>query len=383
MQKRYLWLLVSVLLVLSLGCSLGSLTEKAQEVGEQAEELAEQAQELAEDAENLTEGLGGETEAEAGESVPEAEADAEEIELDAAALAGLDSYRTIMIMRFETEDGTVEETQMEMAATRDPAAHQIIMTGGFSADGSSMEIIQIGNHQWMKMGEEWMQTELSDEDVSSFEDNLPFSPDDVQEDMLEQAEYQGKETVNGIHTRHYLLDKQVMEMMGAMSGMTPGNTGEVESAKMELWIANQSGLPAFTVRMESAVEGMVMEDEEVTSYFMSWNVTDINTDMTIEPPAEATSGGLPDDIPGYPNATNETVMMGMISFGTADDFDTVVDFYAAELVSAGWSKAEGGMSMEGLVMDTWTKDERTLQLNITTDEDTGEVSVMLMVEGEE
>lgn len=189
MQKRYLWLLVSVLLVLSLGCSLGSLTEKAQEVGEQAEELAEQAQELAEDAENLTEGLGGETEAEAGESVPEAEADAEEIELDAAALAGLDSYRTIMIMRFETEDGTVEETQMEMAATRDPAAHQIIMTGGFSADGSSMEIIQIGNHQWMKMGEEWMQTELSDEDVSSFEDNLPFSPDDVQEDMLEQAEY--------------------------------------------------------------------------------------------------------------------------------------------------------------------------------------------------
>ncbi|HEY89589.1 MAG TPA: hypothetical protein G4N98_07640 [Thermoflexia bacterium] len=378
MKKQYLGWLLTVLVVLSLGCSLGSLTEKAQEVGEQAEELVEQAEDLAENAEKLTEGAGGEE-----EDAPEAESDEGEIELDPAALEGLDSYRTIMIMRFEAEDGTIEETRMEMSATREPAAHRIVMAGGLSADGDSMEIIQIGNQQWMQMGGEWMQTQISDEDVSSFEENLPFSPDDVQADMLEEAEYLGKETINGIRTRHYLLDKQLLEMMEATGGMAPGEVGEVESAKMELWIADQGDLPAFAVRMESEVEGLEMGDEKVAKYFMSWDVTDINADITIEPPAEATSGGLPEDIPAYPNATNQTTMMGMTSFEVGDDFETVVDFYAAELVSAGWSKAEGGMSMEGLVMDPWTKDERTLQLTISSDDDTGEVSVLIMIEGEE
>ncbi len=378
MKKQYLGWLLTVLVVLSLGCSLGSLTEKAQEVGEQAEELVEQAEDLAENAEKLTEGAGGEE-----EDAPEAESDEGEIELDPAALEGLDSYRTIMIMRFEAEDGTIEETRMEMSATREPAAHRIVMAGGLSADGDSMEIIQIGNQQWMQMGGEWMQTQISDEDVSSFEENLPFSPDDVQADMLEEAEYLGKETINGIRTRHYLLDKQLLEMMEATGGMAPGEVGEVESAKMELWIADQGDLPAFAVRMESEVEGLEMGDEKVAKYFMSWDVTDINADITIEPPAEATNGGLPEDIPAYPNATNQTTMMGMTSFEVGDDFETVVDFYAAELVSAGWSKAEGGMSMEGLVMDPWTKDERTLQLTISSDDDTGEVSVLIMIEGEE
>lgn len=378
MKKQYLGWLLTVLVVLSLGCSLGSLTEKAQEVGEQAEELVEQAEDLAENAEKLTEGAGGEE-----EDAPEAESDEGEIELDPAALEGLDSYRTIMIMRFEAEDGTIEETRMEMSATREPAAHRIVMAGGLSADGDSMEIIQIGNQQWMQMGGEWMQTQISDEDVSSFEENLPFSPDDVQADMLEEAEYLGKETINGIRTRHYLLDKQLLEMMEATGGMAPGEVGEVESAKMELWIADQGDLPAFAVRMESEVEGLEMGDEKVAKYFMSWDVTDINADITIEPPAEATNGGLPEDVPAYPNATNQTTMMGMTSFEVGDDFETVVDFYAAELVSAGWSKAEGGMSMEGLVMDPWTKDERTLQLTISSDDDTGEVSVLIMIEGEE
>ncbi len=381
MRKRYLWLLVGVLVVLSLGCSLGGLTEKAKEVGELATELSEQVEDPSEDAEKPAEGSGGETEAEEG--VTEAESDEGEIELDPAGLEGLDSYRTIMLMRFEAEDGTVEETRMEMSATREPAAHRMVMTGGLSADGGGMEIIQIGNQQWIQMGGEWMQTQVSDEDISSFEENLPFSADDVQADTLEKAEYLGKETINGIRTRHYLVDKQLMEMMDAMRGMTSGEVGEVESAKMELWIADQSDLPAFAVRMESEVEGLDMGDEKLAKYFMSWNITDINKDITIEPPAEAMSGGLPEDIPLYPNATDQTTMMGMTSFEVADDFETVVDFYTAELASAGWSKAEDGMSMEGLVMDTWTKDERTLQLTITADDDTGEVSVLIMLEGEE
>ena len=381
MRKRYLWLLVGVLVVLSLGCSLGGLTEKAKEVGELATELSEQVEDPSEDAEKPAEGSGGETAAEEG--VTEAESEEEEIELDPAGLEGLDSYRTIMLMRFEAEDGTVEETRMEMSATREPAAHRMVMTGGLSADGGGMEIIQIGNQQWIQMGGEWMQTQVSDEDISSFEENLPFSADDVQADTLEKAEYLGKETINGIRTRHYLVDKQLMEMMDAMRGMTSGEVGEVESAKMELWIADQSDLPAFAVRMESEVEGLDMGDEKLAKYFMSWNITDINKDITIEPPAEAMSGGLPEDIPLYPNATDQTTMMGMTSFEVADDFETVVDFYTAELASAGWSKAEDGMSMEGLVMDTWTKDERTLQLTITADDDTGEVSVLIMLEGEE
>ena len=379
MKKQYLGILVAFLLVFSLGCSLGGLTEKAQEAKEQAEGLVEQAEELAEEAEGLT---GGADNAE--EPAPEAESELEseeesaaEEEIEIGSLEGLDSYRLTMEITFEMTDGSVERNVMEISATRNPDAYMFIMTNtGDSEEAGNMQMIRIGNQQWMQMGDEWMQTQVSEEDVSNFEEEMPFSADDMSGDMLDSGEYLGKEKINGINTRHYRIEELTDAMMGG-AGLS-----EIENATQEVWIADESGFPAFVVRMKSEVESADMQGDGISKYTMFMEVSDVNADFTIEAPAEAMEGGLPEDIPVYPNATNQTVMMGMVTFEVEDDFEAVSDFYTTELEGAGWSKAEGGMAMEGMVMDTWTKEERSLQLTITADDDTGEVSVMLIVEDE-
>lgn len=263
---------------------------------------------------------------------------------------------------------------MEMKATRDPAAQHIIVTGD-ATEGQSVEIVQIGNQQWLRFGEEWIQTEADEAEALNFEEDLPFSLEDIEEQTWDDAAFVGQETVNGISTRHYRVQD-----MGWESFLTA--EAEIESATAEYWIADEANLPAFPVKMVVEISGKDTDvEDDLRTYFMSMEVTDVNADLVIEPPAEAESGGLPEDIPLYPNRKNQTSMGGMLVFETEDAFESVADFYASEMEAAGWSLEEGGMSTEDMVMQTWTKDGRSAQVMISVDE--GVVSVTVIIgEGE-
>ncbi len=287
-----------------------------------------------------------------------------------------------MIIRTEMADGTVEEMVMEMAATRDPAAQHIIITGAI-AEGEKMEIVQIGNQQWVQFGEDWIQSQVEEDDAFDFsQEDLPFSAEDINDEALDNAKYVGKETVNGLPTRHYSLDTSILgaEMLGWESMVE-----SIEEASMDIWIVDKANLPAFAARTIIEAKGTAPEGqaEAVVNLYMSMDVTDVNTGFTIEPPEDAASGGLPEDIPVYPNRQNQTSMGGMMTFETEDEFASIVEFYTSEMEASGWSLGEDNMSTDTMEMQTWTKDARSAQLMISADENTDLTSVTIILQEEE
>ncbi|RLD03189.1 MAG: hypothetical protein DRI56_12900 [Chloroflexota bacterium] len=358
MKRKWIALLIVTLLMSSLACSLTGILKGVEEVSEKAQEVVAEVEDIAEESEDF---VGDAADSESGTG-----------NFDPSALDELDSYRMTMVMRFEHDDGTTEENTLESAYTRNPSASHTIMTGMMGADDESkMEIIQIANEQWIQMGEDWIYSEVP-EDEDSFSNAMDF--DELNEEALEHAKDLGKETINGIRCRHYLIDDEYY-LLDAEDMV-----GEVEDGTMEIWIADEKNLPAFTVRIEYEVHGKGSDSDTIESFYMTMDVTDVNTNITIEPPTEAESGGgAPDDIPMLTDAHNKTVMDDVIFYETDNDFQFAVDFYATEMVNAGWSGPETVMSMDNMSMQNWTKGDRTAQVNIIGDDETGAVSITIML----
>jgi len=285
------------------------------------------------------------------------------------ALKNLDSYRTKTIMRSEFEDGTTEEVSLLQECIREPFATRTVMaTIGETEDATGqMEMIQVGTTQWINFGGQWMQTETTD-DISTFEDNLITFEDITSGVTGDEYKYLGRETVNDLSTKHYRLDLSSVQA-AAMFGTN------VTEASSEVWIANESKLPPFMVRMIVTYKGDIETDRPGTAT-ITQDVYDVNKSFTIEPPEEALAGGLPEDVPMYPGGTELTTMSGMVSFKTVDDAATVTAFYEKALSDNGWGK-----DPEGFV-PTWTKEGRTLELYVS-DEETGGASVVIMIQAEE
>jgi len=70
----------------------------------------------------------------------------------------INTYRSRIMMKWETLDEPKEEGSMEMLGeyVKDPAAQRFVMssTGTAPEDTGTMEYIQIGDTAWMNMGEE-------------------------------------------------------------------------------------------------------------------------------------------------------------------------------------------------------------------------------------
>ena len=371
MNRKWIVLLIAFLLTFSLACSLMGIVEGVKEVSEKAQEVASEVEEIAgemnEDAEE-----GEESSSDEGEESAE-EDDIEANDYDPNALSELSSYRMAMVFRFENADGTIEEQTLEGSYTREPKASHTVMSGmmGGEEEGA-LEIIQIGDEQWIKMGEEWIYSQTSAEE-DDFLNLTEFN--DLNDEALASAKDLGNEKVNGIRCRHYRV-KDTAFLLGA-----DAMVGEIEEGQVDIWIANEKNLPAFAVRMQYEIHGKAEGENTVESMYMTMDIIDINADFTIEAPEGAEAdGGAPEDIPLMADAKDKTVMAGVIFYETDSSFQATVDFYATEMTNAGWDGPETVMSMEGLSMETWTKGDRAVQVNIVVDDDTGKVSVTIMLE---
>lgn len=369
-MKRWMLLLIAALLVFSLACSVLGGDEGTTEPGTPGE-------------------AGDETpiSQENGESVADDDADDDADDADDAdddddaappvmdenALEGLDSYRSTFHMHMEIDDGTIEDIFMEQDAIRDPFAQRMVMRseGEGEEENFSIEIIQIGDTQWMSFGEEgWMQTTVGEDEAGFFEEGMIYSVDDFTASAEDQDyEYLGKEKVNGVRTRHYRLTLDALEMAALTGG------SDVDEVSAEIWVVDESDLPEFPIRFVMEFHGEVEEGKPGTMT-LTQEVYDINVKFTIEPPEGASETGLPDDVPMYPDATEITSFAGFVNFHVADDVDTVTAFYDAELQSAGWT------SNGDEFFPTWEKDGRTLQLMISAG-DGGGSDVMITLEESE
>ena len=331
-MKRTLWIAVRLVALASLACSLGGLG------GGTTEESAPPQATSGEAPTQPPEG------GESGEVPPP--------EVASDALEGLDSYRGRIVWQWTSEEGTPEYMEMEIEETRDPPAKRYVI----NAEGESMEWIQIGDTTWICSDGSCIQSQQNEEMTAAFgQGPMIFGLENASE-FLEGTEYEylGQETVNGVRTRHYILTPSPMMLM-------PLTAGEVDDIHSEVWIANESGLPAYMARFTFSWKGT--HEGEAGSGEYTFDIYDVNVDITIEPPEEAGSG-LPEDIPLYPNATNVVTMEAMATFTSPDDPATVADFYRTELATLGWNP-ETDESMGGIIMQTWTKEGRQLTLTIS------------------
>ncbi|HOU15565.1 MAG TPA: hypothetical protein PKZ84_20880 [Anaerolineae bacterium] len=359
MKRQWIvWIAVVVLMVVSLGCSLFG-AKATKEPGEVAQPTAT-SQAPASEKETEAQTPQAESEKETPESADESFA------IDADALEGLDSYRMQMTWSFTADDGKVEEFSIEEEATRDPVAQRYTMT---SAD-QSIEFIRVGDTQWMRLGEDWMQTSVSaDEEIGQF--GQFAQPDQIFSTTDKDAyKYLGKETINGIKTRHYQLKENMWNTTWSLTAK------EVEEGSLELWVADENDLPKIAVRFEAKVKG-TFEDDRKGELFLTWEIFDVNADITIEPPADAEGMGLPEGLELCPDSSDLTVMGKMTIFTCAGTVEDTAAFYTEALKNAGWEVDGEVTSLEGMMMGNWKKGDETLSLTITKDDDTNGSNVML------
>jgi len=357
---RRVWLLVGLLLAVSLSCSLwpgSKASEDADEPGVAVTVESEEQNEAPVDG-----GSEAEDEPEDGFS------------FDEASLDSLSSYQATMAWRVEKEDGTVESFSFEQAATREPPAKHMTMV----SDDETVELIQIGGDTWMRLGEEWIATSSDEVSADDFGEVLHTGDAWVSGLGDDAYGYVGKETVNGLQTRHYRADDA--EDWGMFLGLY-GGEGQPKKGVADLWVADEPDIPDVVVRLVVEVE--FEADDATGKMFLTQDTTDINVPITIEPPADVAVGGLPEGIPMYPDATEVTKFGTMTSFSAADDVATVNAFYEDALSAAGWEVEGEPTEMEDTVMSTWAKDGQTLTLMISSEDDGASSSVVVMLEGGE
>jgi len=361
-MKRKLLLLVGILLIVSLACSglsFGGSDEPAEDPN------ADVTMEAVVEDDEVVEDEPAIDDAEEADDLDEA------LTYDSDGLDQLDSYRATISYELKKAGGTTDSFRLEQAATREPAAQHLTMS---SADGD-IEYIQIEDQMWIRFGEEWIQGSADTADMGDdgFGSMLSSSDDWISDVDEGDYEYLGKETVNGIRTKHYRVEYSE----GWMGMLDQADAdGDIDNGVADVWIANEPDLSEFIVRYRVELEGTL--DGEEGTVTLAQDVTEVNEDIKIEAPQGVAMGGLPEDIPVYPDATDLTSFGGMTTFTAPDDVETVDDFYTDALADAGWEKGGDGFDMENMVSSTWSKGSEELSLTITADDD-GLVTVLIMV----
>ncbi len=402
-MKRLTLMIVVLLLALSLACGGSKATpEKATPEGQgtakTVEATAEKTVEKEAPSTNKTvEATEAPKETEEPKETPTEKAqpsggDNAAFHIDSGAFEELDSYRSEMNISFTPADGDEGTIHIIQEATTDPAAQHLVMDMAGSFPGAeamsggepfAIEVVVIEDQQWMNFGGMWMQTSSDSEDALNMDDMSGLQETFVNPDNLNSLSEEeglkliGDEEVNGINTKHYSAEYD------ALWGKLGIDSEDIESGSADIWVASQSGLPQFVVKMEFNVEGKLDigdTGEKVDgTMVLKMEVTDINQPITIEAPEDAVGGGLPEDIPEYPNGKDLSALGGMVMFTTEDSVDDVTKFYEDEMEKAGWTAGEASF-----LGPSWTKDDRKVELMVTEDEEKKETSVIIMItEGEE
>ncbi len=208
-----------------------------------------------------------------------------------SGLEDLKSYRLTWTSEWTPEDPTKKPMQMTWTQefTTDPSAQSIAWSGSSEATGGEETISRmwrIGPTTYMMFDKDeetqCMAITQDEEDADP-----PFDPSLL--GGVEDAKYVGRETVNGIRTKHYVYDSTGFALLGA------------DQVSGDVWVAEDGG---YMVKEMLTWEGgaglfsMAAQDEAKGKGSWTWELSDINAQFTIEPPEEclnpAGDAALPD-----------------------------------------------------------------------------------------
>lgn len=348
-QRRFIWGAIALLVLAAMACSLGGKTATPPPGATSAPPSEGPATSLPTSP----------TEAPATEEAPP-------LEIAPNALENLNSYRARLVMRQTVEGSATETLTMEQEETREPAARRIVITSEGGENPGTVELVQIGNTSWMCSPDGGcIQTQQSGESATGFGEGIVFKPEDF---ASSDYQYVGKDTINGVRSRHYTLNL-TPEMLAGMV------QGTVTAVGADAWVADEAGTPAYITRFTVSWEG-TQEDGKKIQGDWTYEVYDVNKPITIQPPEGAT--GVPEDIPIYPGATDQAIMGNLIVFSSADQVEDVAEFYRNEMPGLGWTAGEES-TLGSIVMQEWTKGDRKASLMISP-KDEGGCSVMISIE---
>jgi regulation of enolase protein 1 (concanavalin A-like superfamily) len=213
-----------------------------------------------------------------------------------ADLDSLSSYRMSIATKMTEGMGAGMVTYMKYEYVKDKKAEHAWIE---DASGQVTEVsIKIGDKYWIWMYSlGWIeQPPQTTPEPSAEPSDLASQLREAQEDVANSKarfDKKGEETVNNVHCIHYEFEYTLtIEMPNLATG---GTTKTDMHSYGDVWIADQSGLPAVMIKsigtseITMAGEKTVMESEQ--------NLTDIGAAITINPPEGATQPPTPTGLP--------------------------------------------------------------------------------------
>jgi hypothetical protein len=304
-------------------------------------------------------------------AAPAATPEEEALSLDTrdAGLNQLKSYRLTWHAEWKSTDQGKEEAgawDWIEEYTSDPKASYLSMStpdANDPAKNTAFEVWRIGDTSYMKSGEEGKCVSYSTEGAESDIQNGAFNPSML--GSINDAKYVGRETVNGIPTKHYEYD--------AKTGVLTGR-GEV---KGETWIAIDGGyVVKDTVTWKGGGGFFGLGSDTATGEgSWTWELSDVNKALEIVPPEGC--GGEQLDLPMMPVVKEKTRFGDMISYKTVGTVAEAAKFYKNELPAAGWKLEGEPTEMGDVVMLNYTKDALNLSVMISGSE--GDIAVIMNV----
>jgi hypothetical protein len=310
----------------------------------------------------------------ATEAPPEsAEGASEEAELDldtsVSGLQNLNSYRAAFRFDWDgTKAGQPVTGFMEMrsAFVREPPAQELYFEGqGFEAgenqDLGKATFVQVGDTAWFYESESdtWMQVPAGSLD---FADGLFFQPQDLLKDfdVNKGRRNPSPKQVNGVPCHVYTFNENDFALAGS---------GTVVRADGEVCVAVDGG---YVVQLTVDADFSYSDPEEVFeegNIKMTFDISDVNQSILIEPPAEAQAqAGGRDDIPMLADADVEFASGELITYRTASSVADAAGFYETEMPANGWTADEGNVVFDENALLHYNRGGETADVIIGIDE---------------
>lgn len=287
------------------------------------------------------------------------------------SLAGLQSYRLRFTYSFEGKDAQGQQQQGSIETLeefiRGSSDHHLRWSstgtwGGAAQDGVFETFTVDGvSYLYTPAGEQGEQClSFSSEDTPPASGAV-FEPEDII-GGLQNAELVSRgETVNGVEADHYRFDESDVTFAA------------FSAARGDVWIAQEGG---YLVRYVGEATGSgVLWDGEGTLRW-EYNVEEANKIEAIELPAVCEAQKPADDIPFPENAQDKANFGGTITFSSPDSPSTIAEFYKEQLPAQGWTAGEA-QSFAGTESLTFTKENRSLSILISTDSSSSGSSVLI------
>jgi hypothetical protein len=253
-----------------------------------------------------------------------------------------------------------------------------------SEDIQEIQMISIDDTTYIKLGDQWISASREE---AGDDGPISIGIEDFVE-SVDDLEKVGKEKINGVKTIHYkfkddaafqeVLNSAMISQLDDGEDITQFETVDIQTTG-DLWIAEKEKYP---VKVEINIEGTFKSKTDGSTTTIKGRIlseiSNINGDIVIEPPAEAPKPGqvnIPGFEPGaFPVPEQTTVdgsFGGMINLTSQLGVDELAEFYNEQLTSMGWS-LEGDKSM-----GTWSKGDNSFVMMITDNGD-NTTSIIIM-----